>query len=373
MNASVSLETKQPIVVQKYGGSSLASPQAIQRVADAVVARVREGNQLVVVVSAMGGSTDALIELAGDVSTRPRRRELDMLLSTGERVTMSLLSMAIADRGIEAISFTGSQCGIITNDTHTDARIIDVRPVRVEDELRRGRVVIAAGFQGMSYTREITTLGRGGSDTTALALAAALGADFCEIYSDVEGVFSADPRCINDAQLIDQISFGTLETLARGGARVLHPDAVAWARRAGIAFRARRTGGSGFGTHVGASAGDGVMAVTSSAQRRFVRHHQVTSDLTGCIIHADAEGYLIDSENLHNEHPGEPCQTLTIAGEALLRDTSIASRFIDLLPPGSTWWGDRYGLHARLDPDTDLSALTQAAHDAFVAPETTPK
>ena len=215
----MSLETKQPIVVQKYGGSSLASPQAIQRVADAVVARVREGNQLVVVVSAMGGSTDALIELAGDVSARPRRRELDMLLSTGERVTMSLLSMAIADRGIEAISFTGSQCGIITNDTHTDARIIDVRPVRVEDELRRGRVVIAAGFQGMSYTREITTLGRGGSDTTALALAAALGADFCEIYSDVEGVFSADPRCINDAQLIDQISFGTLETLARGGAR----------------------------------------------------------------------------------------------------------------------------------------------------------
>ena len=115
------------------------------------------------------------------------------------------------------------------------------------------------------------------------------------------------------------------------------------------------------------------MAVTSSAQRRFVRHHQVTSDLTGCIIHADAEGYLIDSENLHDERPGEPCQTLTIAGEDLLRDTSTASRFIDLLPPGSTWWGDRYGLHARLDPDTDLSALTQAAHDAFVAPETTPK
>ena len=228
--------------------------------------------------------------------------------------------------------------------------------------------MIAAGFQGMSYTRDHNARTRRlGHDQ--LALAAALGADFCEILFDVEGEFSADPRCINDAQLIDQISFGTLETLAAP-----RRASCTWTPSHGRDERdsARRTGGSGFGTHIGASAGDGVMAVTSSAQRRFVRHHQVTSDLTGCIIHAD-EGYLIDSENLHDERPGEPCQTLTIAGEDLLKDTSTASRFIDLLPPGSTWWGDRYGPHARLDPDTDLSALTQAAHDAFVAPETTPK
>ena len=188
------------IIVQKYGGSSVADVERIGGVADRVVKARQRGDDVVVVVSAMGGTTDALLALAHQVDESPPRRELDMLLSTGERITMALLSMAIQKRGEAAISFTGSQSGIITNDRHFDARIIEVRPHRVEDELALGKVVIIAGYQGMSYKREITTLGRGGSDTTALAMAAALGADRAEIYSDVDGVYSADPRVVPAAR-----------------------------------------------------------------------------------------------------------------------------------------------------------------------------
>ena len=353
-------------VVQKYGGSSLADPAALQRVADAIVARVQQGNKLVVVVSAMGGSTDALISLAGQISEEPKRRELDMLLSTGERVTMALLSMAIADRGVEAISFTGSQCGIMTNDVHTDARIIDVRPVRVADELQRGKVVIVAGFQGMSYTREITTLGRGGSDTTALALAAALDADHCEIYSDVEGVFSADPRLINDAQLLDRISFGSLETLARNGAKVLHADAVAWARRAGIAFRARRTGSDDLGTLVGAAGLGGVAAVTSSSKRRLIAPGEPLGALRGCIVYAGSDGVLISTENLHGEPPGTPCQTVSAVGEDLLNEPAILEGFLDQVVGCQSWWATANGLHARVDHERDLNALVRSLHDHLI-------
>ena len=366
MNAPSNFDPNQPTVVQKYGGSSLADPAAIQRVADTVVERVQQGNKLVVVVSAMGGSTNALIELAGQISEHPKRRELDMLLSTGERVTMALLSMAIADRGIEAISFTGSQCGIITNDVHTDARIIDVRPVRVEDELARGRVVIVAGFQGMSYTREITTLGRGGSDTTALALAAALGADHCEIYSDVEGVFSADPRCVRDAKLLDQIGFGTLETLARGGAKVLHADAAAWARRAGIAFRARKTGSQETGTLVGVAGLEGIVAVSSSDQRRFLQPEHPLDGLHGCIVYSSDQGTVIDSQNLHGELPGIACKTLTAAGEDLLCDPKNLSQFLACVAPCQGWWATPFGLHARFDEHTDIAELTRRAHATLV-------
>ena len=372
MNAPSTFDPNQPTVVQKYGGSSLADPSAIQRVADTVVERVQQGNKLVVVVSAMGGSTNALIELAGQISDHPKRRELDMLLSTGERVTMALLSMAIVDRGIEAISFTGSQCGIITNDVHTDARIIDVRPVRVEDELQRGRVVIVAGFQGMSYRREITTLGRGGSDTTALALAAALGADHCEIYSDVEGIFSADPRRIDDAKLLDQIGFGTLETLARGGAKVLHADAVAWARRAGIAFRARKTGSQETGTLVGAAGLQGIVAISSSDQRRFLKPGTSLEHLHGCIIHCSDQGTVVDSQNLHGELPGSPCQTLTAAGEDLLNNPQYLHDFLECVESCQAWWATPFGLHARFDEHANITDLVRRVHAALVA-ETVPR
>src|SRR5947199_3953048 len=185
----------------------------------------------------MGRTPDQLLALAREITASPPRRELDMLLSTGERMTMALLAMAIEKRGLEAISFTGSQSGILTNDRHSGARIIEVRPVRIEDELERGKVVIVAGFQGMSYKREITTLGRGGSDTTAVALAAALGAD-CEIYSDVDGVYSADPRVVSEVQHLPFVGYREMQELAEHGARVLNAPAGEWARRAEIVLDA---------------------------------------------------------------------------------------------------------------------------------------
>jgi len=229
------------VLVQKYGGSSVADVEKIGEVADKVVAAKRAGHDVVVVVSAMGKTTDELLSLARRVATDPPRRELDMLVSTGERVSMALLSIAIHSRGADAISFTGSQSGIITNDRHFDARILEVRPHRIEDELARGKIVIVAGYQGMSYRREITTLGRGGSDTTAVALAAALGAERCEIYSDVDGVYSADPRVVPDAVHLPEIDLASLQEMAEAGAKVVNAQAVEWARRAKIAIHARRT------------------------------------------------------------------------------------------------------------------------------------
>jgi aspartate kinase len=235
--------TRRPIVVQKYGGSSVADVERLGRVADRIAAARRAGHDVVAVVSAMGKTTDGLLALAKQVAagSEPPRRELDMLVSTGERVAMSLLSIAIQARGLDAISFTGSQCGIITNDRHFDARIIEVRPHRIEDELARGRIVIVAGYQGMSYKREITTLGRGGSDTTAVALAAALHAERCEIYSDVDGVYSADPRVVAEAQHLPELDFDVLQEMAHAGAKVINAHAVEWARKAGIAIYARST------------------------------------------------------------------------------------------------------------------------------------
>src|SRR6185312_622589 len=215
--------------------------EKIGAVADKVVATKKRGHDVVVVVSAMGKTTDELIALAKKVSKDPPRRELDMLVTTGERVSMALLAIAIQARGCDAISFTGSQSGIITNDRHFDARIIEVRPHRILDELARGRIVIVAGYQGMSYKREITTLGRGGSDTTAVALAAALGAERCEIYSDVDGVYSADPRVVSDAEHLPEIDLAMLQEMAESGAKVLNAQAVEWARRQKIAIYARKT------------------------------------------------------------------------------------------------------------------------------------
>ncbi len=235
---------QKPIIVQKYGGSSVADVEKIGRVADRVVEAKRQGYDVVVVVSAMGKTTDSLIRLANDVAAPGvdvPRRELDMLVSTGERVSMSLLSIAIQARGEPAISFTGSQSGILTNDRHFDARIIEVRPHRIEDELHRGSVVIIAGYQGMSYKREITTLGRGGSDTTAVALAAALQAERCEIYSDVDGVYSADPRVVSDARHLPELDHAMLQEMAEGGAKVICAQAVEWARKRGITIHARST------------------------------------------------------------------------------------------------------------------------------------
>src|SRR5689334_3456267 len=232
-----------PIVVQKYGGSSVADVDRIRLVAERVMRTKSAGYDVAVVVSAMGDTTDELLALAKRVSANPDRRELDMLLSAGERISMALLSMAIRELGGDAISFTGSQSGIITNDRHVDARIIEVRPFRVQDELARGKVVVIAGYQGVSYRKEVTTLGRGGSDTTAVAMAAALDAEYCEICSDVDGVYSADPRVVASARRIGTLSHEETQEMAEAGAKVLNAQAVEFAKEKGIAIYARATKG----------------------------------------------------------------------------------------------------------------------------------
>ena len=229
------------VVVQKYGGSSMAGPEKIRAVAERIMRTRATGRQVCVVVSAMGDTTDELLASAKRLSANPARRELDMLLSAGERISMALLSIAIRELGGDAISFTGSQSGIITNDRHSDARIIEVRPVRVQDELARGKIVVIAGYQGVSYKREVTTLGRGGSDTTAVAMAAALGAEWCEICSDVDGVYSADPRVVPSARRIGELSYEEMQEMAEAGARVLNAQAVDFAKEKNIAIYARAT------------------------------------------------------------------------------------------------------------------------------------
>jgi aspartate kinase len=222
------------IIVQKYGGSSVATPNKIKEVAQRVVATQQKGHQVVVVVSAMGNSTNQLLSLAQEVSPQPQRRELDMLVTVGERISMSLLSMAIQDLGSPAVSFTGSQSGIITTNTHSNARIIAVKPYRLQRALNSNKIVIVAGFQGVSQHLEITSLGRGGSDTTAVALAAALGAKYAEICSDVDGVYSTDPRICHNAKKLDVLDYETMQVLADSGAKVLNAEAVEWAKRSGI-------------------------------------------------------------------------------------------------------------------------------------------
>ena len=315
------------IVVQKYGGSSVADVTRIRRVAERIMRTKAAGHDVAVVVSAMGDTTDELLGLARQVSPNPDRRELDMLLSAGERISMALLSMAIRELGGDAISFTGSQSGIITNDRHVDARIIEVRPFRVQDELSRGRVVVIAGYQGVSYRREVTTLGRGGSDTTAVAMAAALGAEWCEICSDVDGVYTADPRVVPAARRIDALTYEETQELAEAGAKVLNAQAVEFAKEKGIAIYARATASplpgadpSSDGTVVRRHAPRMPGTVAGVASERDILLLQAARDpmrvvevmdecgVSGKQLHVAALGVpgdgatlVISRENLHNE------------------------------------------------------------------------
>jgi aspartate kinase len=239
------------LVVQKYGGSSVADADGIKRVAQRIVASRKAGHSVVVVVSAMGDTTDELRDLANRVSPAPPGRELDMLLTAGERISMALLAMAIANLGLEGRSFTGSQAGVITDSSHGKARIIDVTPGRIQAALGDGAVPIVAGFQGVSQTtKDVTTLGRGASDTTAVALAAALGADFCEIYTDVDGIFTADPRIVPGARRIPTISYEEMLEMAACGAKVLMLRCVEYARRYRIPIHVRSSFSSREGTWV---------------------------------------------------------------------------------------------------------------------------
>ena len=248
------------LIVQKFGGSSVADAESIKRVA-ARIARTKEaGHDVVVTVSAMGDTTDDLIDLANQVSRSPHSREMDMLLTTGERIAMALLAMAIGDLGFDARSFTGSQAGMMTDAQHGRARIVDVTPTRVREALDQGAIAIVAGFQGFNHdSKDITTLGRGGSDTTAVALAAALDAEVCEIYTDVDGVFSADPRVVTKASKLDRVSYEEMLELAAAGAKVINIRAVEFARRHGVTLHVRSSFTEESGTWVSdASEGENV-------------------------------------------------------------------------------------------------------------------
>ena len=239
------------LIVQKYGGSSVADAEGMKRVAARIVASKRDGNKVVVVVSAMGDTTDELIDLANQITPIPTGRELDMLLTAGERISMALLAMAISNLGHEARSFTGSQAGVITDSAHGRARIIDVTPGRIQEALEEGAIAIVAGFQGISQdTKDVTTLGRGGSDTTAVALAAALDADVCEIYTDVDGVFSADPRVVPMARKLKTVTYDEMLELAASGAKVLHLRCVEYARRYDLPIHVRSSFTTNEGTWV---------------------------------------------------------------------------------------------------------------------------
>ena len=270
------------LIVQKYGGSSVADADGIKRVAQRIVATRKGGDQVVVVVSAMGDSTDELMDLAGQVSPLPPARELDMLLTAGERISMALLAKAIANLGLEARSFTGSQAGVITDGAHGRARIIDVTPGRISSALAAGAIPIVAGFQGVSQdSKDVTTLGRGGTDTTAVALAAALGADVCEIYPDVDGVFTADPRIVRSARRIPRISYEEMLAMAACGAKVLMLRCVEYARRYDVPIHVRSSFSERAGTWVGGHANtDGEEAGMEQAIISGVAHDRSEAKIT---------------------------------------------------------------------------------------------
>jgi aspartate kinase len=394
------------VVVQKFGGSSLADLDRLGRVADLVMRTRNAGHAVVVVVSAMGKTTDGLLALARDAANRPGetprgeppRRELDMLVSTGERVSMALLSIAIGARGGDAVSFTGSQSGIITNDRHFDARILEVRPFRVEDELARGRIVIVAGYQGMSYRREITTLGRGGSDTTAVALAAALGAERCEIYSDINGVYTADPRSVADARHLPEIDYATMQEMAEAGAKVLNARAVEWAQKSGIVIAARRTSdfadeGRGLETRVVREAtgaapwtvvGDRKVAylrATGSTESVLARAAEAELPLRDVSLDGErlsASVSLLNAPDLSRFRVGiaaadaaftleEGYGEVSLVGVGVGQEPSTITRAYAALPEPPRWFRSSPLRLSALVPEAAVPACERAWHATFVA------
>lgn len=383
-------------VVQKYGGSSVADVDKIRLVAQKVKARREQNAALVVVVSAMGDTTDELLGLAKKIAADPPRRELDMLLTCGERISMALLSMALQELGVPAISFTGSQSGIITDATHAQARIVEVKPSRIEEALAQDKVVIVAGYQGVSRQREVTTLGRGGSDLTAVALAAALGAD-CEIYSDVDGVFSADPRVVPEAKKLEALSFEEMQELAVAGAKVLNAQAVEFARAKNITIHARSTLGPGTGTQV-REAVDGhgrVKGVTCESEvwvvsfaddpvrlLKLLDEHNVKGRTLlfdavegkgGYVVLPlhDVHGPELLERELHHAHASVKGElgTVTCVGVGITNDWAIVRQSVDVAARAGATVRGIYttGLALTLLVDrAHLKALTRELHNALV-------
>ena len=328
------------LLVQKYGGTSVDGPDRIRAVAKRVAEARAAGHDTVVVVSAMGHSTDELIALAHRVSPNPSRRELDMLLTTGERVSMALLAMALQDLGIEAISFTGSQSGVLTDGTHGAARITGIRPDRIRAELERQRVVIVAGFQGVNpETREITTLGRGGSDTTAVALAAALGPGRCEIYTDVAGVFTADPRVVPAARVLARLDYHVCSTLAHLGGRVLHARCVDLAARHRVPLVVRSSFDHSPGTEITEDSMESprVDAVThrSDCSLAVAEGNAGGRGETRGIIEAVAAAFP-EVELIAREQPSDSHSVIVWLG-ARAEVEALQQRFRELRGPGGEW------------------------------------
>lgn len=361
------------VVVQKYGGSSVADVEKIHQVAARVVQTVRQGHQVVVVVSAMGNTTNELLALARQVSQKPHRRELDLLVSVGERVSMTLLAMAIEDQGVPAASFTGSQSGIITDENHVAARVIEVRPDRIRQALDQGKVAIVAGFQGVSRAREVTTLGRGGSDTTAVVLTAALGAEWCEICSDVDGVYSADPRVVPGARRLDELSLDAAAALGQAGSKVLLADAVELARREGVQLLASATDRPpGSGTRlppgpvphdpVGVAADDQLLLLEGVDPATVPHAGAVRAWLPG-------GSALVDTRNLHEALAGRPVATVTAVGRGLVTEPALTARAIEALRPLSPWaWWAVGEIFSAVVDRSQAAQAQRLLHAALVEP-----
>ncbi len=337
-----------PCVVQKYGGSSVADVERIRSVAERVVQTRRTGVDVVVVVSAMGNTTNELLALAGEISSSPGRRELDLLISVGERVSMTLLAMAIQELGEPAQSFTGSQSGIITDTQHVAAAVIEVRPHRIRRALDDGQIAIVAGFQGVSQTGEVTTLGRGGSDTTAVVLTAALGAEYCEICTDVDGVYSADPRVVKAAERLDELSLDSAMAMARAGSKVLLVDALEQAAEHGVTLSAGATHKpSGSGTRIiPGPAADAVVGVAADDGLWLVSGASDPSAFHGAVRAVLVDGRMVvDGRNLPDPATwgmeAQPVATVSAIGRSVVTDPTMTMKAVhavrQIVPDAVCW------------------------------------
>ena len=337
------------LLVQKYGGTSVGTTERIAAIARRIAAARRSGHALVVVVSAMADTTDDLLALAHRIHPDPPVRELDMLLTAGERISMALLSMGLQHQGIDAVSFTGSQSGILTDDRHADAKILAVRGDRIREALQTGRVVIVAGFQGVSPRREITTLGRGGSDTTAVALAAALGAERCEIYTDVDGVHSADPRLVPQAHRIPALSYEEMLEFAAAGARVLHPRSVDVGWRFGVPIHVLTSFADGKGTVIRS------MEPIESARVRGIAVEPEIALLCATGLPADGAARLLAALG------DTGVRTLLVVRDATT-ELACAIRRGDLTLASTAWNAAGHALGARTETRDDVAAVTVVGH-----------
>lgn len=370
-----------PCVVQKYGGSSVADVAQIQSVAQRVVQTRRTGVDVVVVVSAMGNTTNELLSLASEISTNPGRRELDLLISVGERVSMTLLAMAIQELGEPAQSFTGSQSGIMTDTHHVAAQVLEVRPHRIRRALDEGQIAIVAGFQGVSMTGEVTTLGRGGSDTTAVVLTAALGAEYCEICSDVDGVYTADPRQVTAAKRLESLSIGSALEMASAGSKVLLAEALAQAEAHGVTLMAGATNKpSGTGTRVvPGTVADDVVGIARDNSMYIAAPGSDLSSVKGAIMARLPDGSaLINGKNLPPPHSWDlgadprPVSIVSAIGRSVVTDpnvTDLAIQAIQQTGSDPLWWATDGRLTAVLERHEAAAAET-ALHDALIQPAT---